>query len=81
MRANRRNATSLKFYGTRDKLTKVGTYVSCVEELKIAILSYYQEYKLTGKVAYKGNLTEIDKYSHREMARQFAGVLDSISKS
>ncbi len=63
------------------KNTKAGTYVSCVEELKIAILSYYQEYKLTGKVAYKGNLTEIDKYSHREMARKFAGVLDSISKS
>lgn len=61
------------------KSTKVGTYVSCVEELKIAILSYYQEYKLTGKVAYKGNLTEIDKYSHREMARQFAKVLESIS--
>jgi hypothetical protein len=62
------------------KNTKAGTYVSCVEELKNAILSYYQEYKLTGKVTYKGNLTEIDKYSHREMARKFAEVLDSINE-
>jgi len=62
------------------KNTKAGTYVSCVEELRNAILSYYQEYKLTGKVTYKGKLTEIDKYSHREMARKFANVLDSISK-
>jgi len=62
------------------KNTKAGTYVSCVEELRNAILSYYQEYKLTGKVTYKGKLTKIDKYSHREMARKFANVLDSISK-
>ena len=35
-------------------------YVSSIEELKSAILSYYQEYKLTGKVAYKGNPVEIE---------------------
>ncbi len=58
--------------------TQAGVYVSSIEELKNAILSYYQEYKLTGKVSYKGNLVEIEKYSHREMARKFAEVLDSI---
>lgn len=59
--------------------TQAGVYVSSIEELKNAILSYYQEYKLTGKVSYKGNLVEIEKYSHREMARKFAEVLNSIT--
>lgn len=59
--------------------TQSGLYVSSIEELKSAILSYYQEYKLTGKVTYKGNPVEIEKYSHREMARKFAEVLDSIT--
>lgn len=58
--------------------TQAGVYVSSIEELKNAILSYYQEYKLTGKVSYKGNPVETEKYSHREMARKFAEVLDSI---
>lgn len=60
--------------------TQAGLYVSSIEELKSAILSYYHEYKLTGKVSYKGNPVEIDKYSHREMARKFAEVLDGISE-
>jgi len=60
--------------------TQAGVYVSSIEKLKNAILSYYQEYKLTGKVSYKGNPVEIEKYSHREMARKFAGVLNSVSE-
>jgi len=60
--------------------TQAGVYVSNTEELKQAILSYYQEYKSTGKVSYKGKPSEIEKYSHREMARKFAEILDSISK-
>jgi glycosyltransferase involved in cell wall biosynthesis len=59
--------------------TQAGVYVSSIEELKNAILSYYQEYKLTGKVSYKGNPVEIEKYSHREMTRKFAEVLDIIT--
>lgn len=58
--------------------TQAGVYVSSLDKLKQAILSYYQEYKLTGEVSYKGNPVEIENYSHREMARRFAEVLDSI---
>lgn len=60
--------------------TQAGVYVSSIEELKNAILSYYHEYQLTGKVSCKGNPVEIEKYSHREMARKFAEVLDSINE-
>lgn len=60
--------------------TKTGMHVSNLEDLKSALLKFYEEYKKTGSVSYQGIAYKVDKYSHREMARKFAEVLDSISK-
>jgi len=60
--------------------TKAGSCGSTAEEVKDILEEVYHEYKTAGKVGYKGDETKINKYSQREMARQFAEVLDSISR-
>ncbi len=59
--------------------TGAGTCAPTVEDIKNILKKLYQEYKLKGEVAYKGVESNVNKYSHREMARKFAGVLDSIA--
>jgi glycosyltransferase involved in cell wall biosynthesis len=59
--------------------TKAGRYGSTVEDIKNILSELYLEYKLTGKITYNGNIEKINKYSHREMARKFAGVLDQVT--
>jgi len=39
----------------------------------------YHEYKERGAVQYRGIEAEVMKYSHREMARRFAEVLDAVT--
>lgn len=58
--------------------TKAGASGQTGEEIKALLLRLYQEYKSTGIVSYSGDEAETGKYSHREMARKFASVLDSI---
>jgi len=61
--------------------TKAGISAQTGEEIKDVLLRIYQEYRSTGAVSYSGDETEINKYSHREMARRFAQVLDNVSRS
>lgn len=58
--------------------TKAGMHVSNKNELVTVLTSWYDEYKDTGQVAYHGIPQEINQYSHREMARRFANVLDEL---
>ena len=58
--------------------THAGVNVSSDAEIKEQILSVYQEYEKNGFVSYSGVPIEIEKYSHREMARKFAEVLEEI---
>ncbi|MFZ2497815.1 hypothetical protein [Methanosarcina sp.] len=60
--------------------TKAGYFISSVDNIKTIIIKYYTEYKLYGQVLYKGNISEIEKYSQKEMARKFAEVLDNSIK-
>lgn len=60
--------------------TEAGYFVSSVEDIKDIIIKYYTEYKLNGRVSYKGNISNIEKYSQKEMARRFAEVLDNSIK-
>jgi hypothetical protein len=60
--------------------TKAGVSGQTKEEIKALLLRLYQEYKLTGAVSYSGDEAEINKYSHREMAKKFASILDIISR-
>lgn len=59
--------------------TQAGVHVSNEEELKDYLMKAYQEYKEAGAVQYRGIDAEVIKYSHREMARKFAEVLDEVT--
>ena len=61
--------------------TGAGLNVSADEEIKECISGYYQEYRERGFVSYTGIPAEIEKYSHREMARKFANILEEIGTS
>jgi glycosyltransferase involved in cell wall biosynthesis len=58
--------------------TQAGLHAGNEEELKTAILGAYREYKECGAVQYWGIHEEVMKYSHKEMARKFAGILDNM---
>ena len=60
--------------------TNAGVYATSIEDVKKALEKFYGEYKLKGKVEYKGERAKIDKYSQREMARKFAEVLDTLTR-
>jgi len=59
--------------------TKAGTQASTVEDIKETLKNLYQDYKLKGALAYNGIDSEVNKYSHREMARQFSEILDRLA--
>jgi glycosyltransferase involved in cell wall biosynthesis len=60
--------------------TRAGLNISAEAEIKAYILQLYREYLERGFVKYFGIPMEIEKYSHREMAKKFAEVLDEICK-
>jgi len=60
--------------------TQAGVHVSNEEELRQYLLTAYREFKNCGAVTYHGINTEVMKYSHREMAKKFAEVLEKISE-
>lgn len=60
--------------------TRAGFCGSTAEEVKGILEELYREYKTAGEVGYKGDATEINRYSQREMAQRFAEVLDSVSR-
>ncbi|MBC7220190.1 glycosyltransferase [Candidatus Bipolaricaulota bacterium] len=61
------------------KETGAGVHVNLYDHLKAFLSSWYQEYKTEGEVRYKGQWEAVHKYSHREMARRFAYLLDEIT--
>jgi len=58
--------------------TKAGIHTPTVEDIKSTLKELYQEYKLTGKIAFKGEESKINKYTHREMASKFAELLNHL---
>lgn len=59
--------------------TRAGTHVQTPEELRRFLISSYSEYKSCGRVHYAGDAAAIARYSHLEMTRRFAGVLDAVT--
>jgi len=57
--------------------TQAGHYVSSLEGLEVVLSQYYSEYVRTGAISPTED-SAISKYSHLEMARKFADVLDKI---
>ncbi|MFC2046722.1 glycosyltransferase [Chloroflexota bacterium] len=61
--------------------TKAGIYSPTVEDIKNTLRELYQEYRFRGEVAYKGDESKINRYTHREMARKFCEILDSRARN
>jgi len=61
--------------------TQAGIHCSNSNEIKNALLNFYEEYLQKGYVTYHGINLEIYKYSHREMAKKFAKVMDKVINS
>lgn len=59
--------------------TRAGVHVTGEKELKEYLKKAYHEYKEFGAVQYRGIEEEVMKFSHREMANKFAGILDEIT--
>ena len=60
--------------------TGTGWHAPTVDGIKNTLRKLYQEYRVKGNVPYTGREAEISKYSHREMARKFAEILDYLTQ-
>jgi len=60
------------------KKTKAGVYAQKVKDIKEVLKKLYFEYKQKGRLDYRGDLKEINKYSQVEMAKNFANILNQI---
>jgi glycosyltransferase involved in cell wall biosynthesis len=61
--------------------TKGGADAQTVEDVKNALRTFYNEFKLEGKISYQGKIDEINKYSYREIASKFAEILGTSIKN
>jgi len=60
------------------KITGAGLHLSRQEDMERIIMNAYHEYKSNNTVSYHGLPSEINKFSHIEMARKFSAVLDDL---
>jgi hypothetical protein len=58
--------------------TRAGVSGQSAEKIKALLLPLYREYKASGAAGYSGNEAEVNKYSHREMAKKFVEILDGL---
>jgi glycosyltransferase involved in cell wall biosynthesis len=57
--------------------TGAGVHVRDPASLERQLGQYWDEYRATGSVVYRGDPARIERYSHDRMAREFAAVLDA----
>ena len=58
--------------------TKAGIHAPTVPNIKNALKEFYNEYAPNSKIGYQGLEPEISKYSYREIAREFAEILNHL---
>ena len=59
--------------------TGAGLHVTTPEGLEAVLLGWWREIADEGRVRWRGDPESIARYSHRRMAREFAGLLDRVS--
>lgn len=59
--------------------TKAGVHALSKEQLRRSLVQMYTEFKQDGQVCYRADAKAVEQYSHRQMARRFADVLDSVA--
>ncbi len=57
--------------------TGAGVHVRDLPSLEHQLATWWDEYRATGAVRYRGDESRLDHYSHDRMAREFAAVLDA----
>ena len=62
------------------KETYSGYFVSDPDDIKKIILDYYKEYETIGSAPYKGKKDRIDMFTHREMAKKFSDLFDTVTR-
>jgi len=60
--------------------TKAGVHVTAKAQLRAFLLEAYAAFQRLGYVPYTGNEMAISRYTHIEMARKFAHVLDAVTR-
>ncbi|HKA56842.1 MAG TPA: glycosyltransferase [Candidatus Binatia bacterium] len=60
--------------------TKAGVHVISKEQLRAFLTEAYGEFQRSGYVPYAGDETTINRYTHQEMAKKFARVLDTVTR-
>jgi hypothetical protein len=58
--------------------TQAGIHALSKDQARDFLIAAYGEFKAKGYVAYHGQESAINQYTHIQMARQFANVLDSV---
>jgi len=58
--------------------TNAGIFTTSVEEIKKYIVALYREWKTYKRVVYKGNESNLNKYTQREMTKKFSEVLNNV---
>ena len=61
------------------RATGSGVHASSQADVRKFLLTSYDEFKKNGRVSYSGDRQAIGRYSHPEMARRFAEVLDNVA--
>jgi len=58
--------------------TSAGVHIRSRVELRAVLIEVYKEYQQVGRVSYAGDETAISRYTHLEMARKFAAILNTV---
>ena len=58
--------------------TRAGVHALSKEQLRSVLVRAYSEFRSTGRVPYEGLNAEVKAYTHQEMARRFAELLDGM---
>ena len=59
--------------------TNSGIFAISIDEIKKILVNSYKEWKMNGVVTYHGKISNINKYSHKEMAKRFSEVLNNVT--
>jgi len=59
--------------------TNAGIHIRSGKELRAFLIEAYRDYQQLGRVAYAGAETAIRRYTHLEMARKFADILNTVT--
>ncbi|HXY13611.1 MAG TPA: glycosyltransferase [Terriglobales bacterium] len=61
--------------------TEAGLHALSKQQIREYLIQAYAQFRETGEVRYQGIESEINRYTHREMSRQYAQLLDSLTPS